>query len=58
MHGGEGIMRVDLTTRISQEEVQPVIKLKNFVQVKFLISFSPFEVCSKLKLYLISKLSW
>ena len=39
MHGGEGIMRVDLTTRISQEEVQPVIKLKNFVQVKFLKVF-------------------
>jgi tripeptidyl-peptidase-2 len=33
MHGGEGIMRVDLTSRISHEDIHPEIKLKNSVQV-------------------------
>ena len=34
MHGGEGIMRVDLTSRISHEDIHPEIKLKNSVQVQ------------------------
>ena len=37
MHGGEGIMRVDLTSRISHEDIHPEIKLKNSVQVYIII---------------------
>ena len=37
MHGGEGIMRVDLTSRISHEDIHPEIKLKNSVQVYIMI---------------------
>lgn len=33
MHGGEGLMRLDLVSRISQEDIHPEIKLKSSVQV-------------------------
>ena len=36
MHGGEGLMRLDLVSRISLEDIHPEIKLKSAVQV-FLI---------------------
>ena len=33
MHGGEGIMRIELDSQLKAEEVAPEIKLKNVVQV-------------------------
>jgi len=33
MHGADGLMRIDLVSRISYEEIQPEIKLKSSVQV-------------------------
>ena len=34
MHGASGLMRVDLVSRVSSENVQPEIKLKSSVQVR------------------------
>ena len=44
MHGGEGLMRLDLVSRISIEDIQPEIKLKSAVQVYlfFILSYSTF----------------
>ena len=44
MHGGEGLMRLDLVSRISLEDIQPEIKLKSAVQVYliFFLSSSTF----------------
>ena len=44
MHGGEGLMRLDLVSRISLEDIQPEIKLKSAVQVYlfFILSYSTF----------------
>ena len=33
MHGGEGLTRLDLISRISREDIHPEIKLKTAVQV-------------------------
>ena len=43
MHGGEGLMRLDLVSRISLEDIHPEIKLKSAVQVYlsfYLFSFT------------------
>ena len=46
MHGGEGLMRLDLVSRISLEDIHPEIKLKSAVQVYLIFFLSSFTLIS------------